>query len=135
MNQNQGVTLIELIITVAIIGILAAIAFPSYEKYVQRTHRSEVIANMSEMAQWLERQYSKNNQYPTAAQSAAQVSAAGTDRYNVAIAFTQTNGRNTDYSITATATGPQTSDSADGQSCATLTLTAIGNQTPAACWK
>ena len=80
MNQNQGVTLIELIITVAIIGILAAIAFPSYEKYVQRTHRSEVIANMSEMAQWLERQYSKNNQYPTAAQSAAQVSAAGTDR-------------------------------------------------------
>ena len=63
MNQNQGVTLIELIITVAIIGILAAIAFPSYEKYVQRTHRSEVIANMSEMAQWLERQYSKNNQY------------------------------------------------------------------------
>lgn len=134
MNTQQGVTLMELIITVAIIGILAAIAYPSYTKYVQRTHRAEVIANMSEMAQWLERQYSKTNQYPTTAQSADMLSAAGTDRYSVAIAFTQSNGRNTDYSLTATATGPQTDDSEDGQSCATLTLTAIGNQTPAVCW-
>lgn len=60
-RQSAGFTLIELMITVAIIGILAAIAYPSYSEYVKRTHRAEIAELLSEQAQTLERSYSKNN--------------------------------------------------------------------------
>ena len=65
-------------IAVAIIAILASIAFPSYTRYVQQTRRAAVMANMGEMAQWLERWYSKNNQYPSTdnANEAAALSSA-----------------------------------------------------------
>lgn len=139
-QRTQGFSLIEVMIAVAIVAILATIAYPSYTKYVQKTRRAEVISNMSTMAQWLERWYSKNNQYPSAdnATDAAAVSsatdAAATTWYTVAITFTQTNGRNTGYTITATAQSNQADDSESGTSCSTLQLTALGNQTPADCW-
>ena len=139
-ERRSGFSLVELMIAVAIIAILASVAFPSYTRYVQQTRRAAVMANMGEMAQWLERWYSKNNQYPStdnaneAAALSSATNAASTTWYNVAIAFTQTNGRNTDYTITATAQSNQSADSDSGTSCATLQVTALGNQTPADCW-
>lgn len=43
LNSNQGFTLIELMITIAIVGILAAIAIPSYQNYTRRAYYSEVV--------------------------------------------------------------------------------------------
>lgn len=60
---NAGFTLIELMITVAVIGILAAIAVPSYFEYVQRATRAEAKAQLMEAAQFMQRFYSLHNGY------------------------------------------------------------------------
>jgi type IV pilus assembly protein PilE len=53
----RGFTLIEVMITVAIVAILAAVAFPSYQTYVQKTRRATAAGCMMELAQWMERNY------------------------------------------------------------------------------
>ncbi|MBA1248094.1 prepilin-type N-terminal cleavage/methylation domain-containing protein [Pseudomonas zeshuii] len=63
MRRVGGFTLIELMITVAIVGILAAIAYPSYQEYVNRSKRAEAKAALLEAAQALERYYSINSRY------------------------------------------------------------------------
>ncbi len=63
MNQEKGFTLIELIIVVAIIGILAAVVYPSYSGYVRRSHRVEAKVALSELAQRQERYYTENLRY------------------------------------------------------------------------
>lgn len=51
---QQGFTLIELMIVVAIIGVLAAIAYPSYQGYVERTNRADMMAEMQQIASRIE---------------------------------------------------------------------------------
>jgi type IV pilus assembly protein PilE len=57
---TRGVTLIELMITVAVVGILASIAYPSYQQYVIRSNRSEAQQFMMEIAN-REEEYLLNN--------------------------------------------------------------------------
>lgn len=59
----QGFTLVELMITVAILGILTAIALPSYQQYVARSHRAEAKTVLLEAAAHMERFYSENFRY------------------------------------------------------------------------
>jgi type IV pilus assembly protein PilE len=65
-KAQHGFTLIELMIAVAIIGILAAIAYPSYTTYVQRSYRSEGIAMLTDGVARMERYYAQNNTYAAA---------------------------------------------------------------------
>jgi type IV pilus assembly protein PilE len=59
----NGFTLIELMITVAIVGILAAIAYPSYTDHIRKARRADAQAALLELAQFMERHYSLNNSY------------------------------------------------------------------------
>ncbi|MGQ7815624.1 type IV pilin protein [Metapseudomonas furukawaii] len=62
---SAGFTLIELMIAVAIVGILAAIAYPSYQSYVIRSGRTDGQAALMEIMQAQERHYSQNQTYTT----------------------------------------------------------------------
>ncbi|PIE44784.1 MAG: hypothetical protein CSA44_03160 [Gammaproteobacteria bacterium] len=65
--KKNGFTLVELMIVVAILAIIAAIAFPSYRRYVLEVNRKAAIAYMNDLGQSLERQYTNlNGTYGTA---------------------------------------------------------------------
>jgi type IV pilus assembly protein PilE len=65
-RSNRGFTLIEIMIVIAIIGIVITIGYPSLTEYVKKGRRTEVAGLLSEQAQILERYYSKNNVYTNA---------------------------------------------------------------------
>lgn len=63
LPRNRGLTLIELVVTVVIIGILASIAIPSYERYVSKSRRAEAKGALLDLATHLERYYADNRTY------------------------------------------------------------------------
>jgi len=65
-SASAGFTLIELMIVVAIVGILLAIALPSYRAYVLRGDRASARAAMLEAQQFMERYYAANNGFTSA---------------------------------------------------------------------
>jgi type IV pilus assembly protein PilE len=117
-----GFSLIELMITISIIGILAAIAYPSFTRYVQRSRRSDATSTMLQDAQILQRCYSQNFSYLAACAGAPiGVNASSNGYYTVNVnPDTQTH-----YLITATAVGTQLND----LQCRTYTLDSAGTQT------
>lgn len=60
----SGFTLIELMITVAVVAILAAVAMPSYTEHIMRSHRSNARTTLLGAAQWMERAATVRGSYP-----------------------------------------------------------------------
>lgn len=128
-NAFRGFTLIELMITVAIIAILASVAYPSYQQYVMRGKRAAAQAEMMDIANRQQQFLLANRSYASKPALEAsgytlptEVSANYT--YDISIG----SGAVPSFTITFTATGSQTSDGALG-------LTSAGVKTPAAKWK
>jgi type IV pilus assembly protein PilE len=123
MKQQRAFTLIELMITVAIIAILAAIAIPSYTQYVQQARRADARAMLLQAAQWMERYRSENNGsyanavLPTGFSSSPDT---GVAMYNI----TLTNLAAGAYTLKAAPTGVMSSDE-----CGTLTIDNTGLRT------
>lgn len=137
-DKYRGFTLIELMIVVAIIGILAAIAYPSYQEQVRRGNRADAKAALMETAQFMERFYTQNNRYDRDLNNAAPVlpytksPRDGSSTFYL-IRFNGNPAANT-FSIEAAPQGGQTQDT-----CGTLRVNQAGEKTTTAgvatdCW-
>ena len=116
--KNAGFTLIELMVTVMIVGILASIAYPAYQDHVFKTRRAAGKACLLEAGQYMERYYTTNMSYASA--SLPTCSSDVSSFYT--LAFSGTPDAST-YALTATRTGAQANDK-----CGTLTLNQAGTR-------
>jgi type IV pilus assembly protein PilE len=125
MNRQKAFTLIELMVTVAIIGLLAGIVYPSYKDSVRKSRRADVKSVVLGLANAMERHFTETNSYLGAAAGSANTGAAGIYTIPTATAtyYTVTISAATasSYTLSAAPTGTQSTDE-----CGTLTLDHTG---------
>lgn len=105
MRRQQGFTLIEVMITVAIVAILSAIALPAYSEYVLRARITEATNTLSDMRLKMERYYQDNRRYDAVPPACALNTVAPPPTPTAHFTYTCTvTGRDT-YDVIATGTG------------------------------
>lgn len=130
----RGFSLIELMIVVAIVGLIAAFAYPSYRNQVMKANRSDGKIFILEIADRQERFYSDQlpGSYTTDITDLGFANATSPDgHFTVVITDDPSNDITVTYQITATAIGTQADDT-----CDTFTIDSLGTRSssPAGCW-
>jgi type IV pilus assembly protein PilE len=138
-HAQHGVTLIELMIVLLIVGLLASIAVPSYRQYILRSHRVEAQTVLMNLAAAQEKHYLVCNTYTDELEAATDVAcdaprglglAAETENGWYTITIDDADAET--FTATATAAGNQ----ADDVDCTTLSIDAAGRREAenAECW-
>ena len=131
--MRRGATLIELLLVLVIIGILTAIAYPSYRAQVRRSNRTEARVMLEQTAGALEKCYTRYMAYNDIANCPA------ANQFNGGATVPTQNGfyvistptlNGTQFTLRADAQNAQASDTA----CTRMELDQSGNHTPATCW-
>lgn len=124
-NSGLGFTLIELMVTVAIVAILASIALPSYQDFILKSRRAEGKTVLLRTQQLVERNFTDFNNYGSAVASA--VSASGVLSEHSYYLVTSTSATASTYALSSTPQAGQTKDK-----CKTLTVNEKGDKDIAA---
>ena len=119
-----GFSLVELIITIAIIAILASVAVPSYNSHIVKSRRAEATINLTQAYNTYQAYYTNNNAYPTNNALLPPTSTYYTYTSNVV---------GSTYTLTATANA--STSQANDAGCTVITLDQSGKQNPANCWQ
>ena len=122
LQRLRAFTLTELLIVVAIVGVLTAIAIPSYNNYIMRANRSEATTALLDLANKMEQYFVRNNTYATA--TLADVGAtAATENGIYLLSLDEGTLSATTYTLLAT---PQGSQAARDTECATFIYDQLG---------
>jgi type IV pilus assembly protein PilE len=140
MRKASGFTLIELMITIVVVAILAAIAVPSYIQYIQRGKISEAVSNLSGARLQLEKYYADNRMYGTGGTCGVAMPSGANARY-FTIACVSGNANaigDQTYTVTATGvggvTGFQYTINESNVRTSTFTSPATGWTNSSTCW-
>jgi type IV pilus assembly protein PilE len=125
-----GFTLVELLITVAIVGFLAAIAYPNYRQYLLRAHRTEAQTVLQQTATRMERYFSNNSSYAPDMATLGEPATTQNGYYAITIAPGACGDIARCYQLTADAQDSQLDDT----DCTAITLDSTGAKAPADCW-
>lgn len=125
--SHSGFTLIELVITVALVAIIAGIAVASYTQYLTRSRRSDATVALTEMSNLQTRFYANNLVYTTVMAALPYPTSSAGGYYTLSVPAVSAN----DFTVRATAITSQ-ADADPG--CTVLQLNSFGVKTPADCW-
>lgn len=128
MSRQRGFTLIELMIVVAVIGILAAVAYPSYLDQVRKARRAEAQATLLNIGAKQQQNLLDMRSYRSSIAD-LQVSVPASVQLTYSLTVVVGTGTVPAFTATAAPIGTQAADS-----CGTLTLTHRGAKSPATCW-
>lgn len=144
MIRQKAFTLIELMIAVAIVGVLAAVAYPTYQNSVQKSRRADAQAALVELAAFMERIYTENNSYNVDLDGDG--TSIGSDEADEFPFTTSPRSGGAFYNLSLSAVGattftlqavPVTGSSQADDACKTMTLNQAGAKTTtgtAGCW-
>lgn len=137
VSSIRGFTLIELMIVVAIIGIIAAIAVPSYQRYVESTRRTVAQGDLLELSQFMERRYTNGYDYRETDGSAPTLPFTTQPRQGASVFYNysfQGTVARASFTLQASPVGGQS-----GESCGWLRIDETGARTSnsgdADCWR
>ena len=137
--NSRGFTLIEVMIVVAIVGILASVAYPSYLDSLRKSRRSDAVQGLAQLQQAQERWRANNTAYATNSVLAT----AWPNGLGITVATSggyytlQITGTPTGSAYTATATAVSGTSQSSDTNCTTLTVTVANGSainTPTTCW-